>query len=99
MFTINAKKHKLKAQKIDYIRAILWFRGGTKQDAIETFNYWNSVYGGINILNAYLDAFLKDGYAQTILKQEELLNEQNSNPKRKYNRKRPTRTPEVHTFY
>ena len=99
MKTINNKKRKLKAQKIDYIRALLWFRGGTKQDAIDTFNYWYNTTGGINILNAYLDSFLKDGYAQTIRKQVELHEQLNSKPKRKYNRKRPTRTPEVHPFY
>lgn len=45
------------AQKSDYIKALIWFRGGTKQDAIDCYNYWSTTQGGWQMLNAYLNSY------------------------------------------
>ena len=50
-------KNKQISPKIEYIKALIWFRGGTKQDAIDCYNYWKSASGGWRMLNAYLDRY------------------------------------------
>lgn len=50
-------KNKQTAPKTDYIKALIWFRGGTKQDAVDCYNYWKTTPGGWRMLNAYLDSY------------------------------------------
>ena len=50
-------KNKPTAQKSDYIKALIWFRGGTTQDAVDCYNYWKTTPGGWRMLNAYLDRY------------------------------------------
>lgn len=48
---------KLSVPQSDYIKALIWFRGGTTQDNTDYFNINKSSSSGMKLLNAYLDRY------------------------------------------
>lgn len=50
-------KAKLIAPQSEYIKALIWFRGGTTQDNTEYFNINKTCSTGMKLLNAYLERY------------------------------------------
>ena len=50
-------KAKLIAPQPEYIKALIWFRGGSTQDNIDYFNINKTCSTGMKLLNAYLDRY------------------------------------------
>lgn len=48
---------KLLAPQYEYIKALIWFRGGTTQDNTDYFNLNKTTSTGCRLLNAYLDRY------------------------------------------